>query len=258
LERGVSDPRSSALGATAAALQPTSEVLRMGQQDELGGPNASPPLKTRPLTIEHLAAAASLTARAFHMTPSYTAIVPDPSRRAAFLPWLFERNFWLRLGSQSAYCVFQGDELVMCYMFEKPGLPRLTCLEMLRAGLALGYVIHGVAAMRRLLETKAWFEAWERKMLGERAGTVARLERVTVLPARQGQGIGSAALRVALQEADNLGLAVYLCTQEERNVRFYRRLGFEVIADEQCPLGDDGNFRNWMLLRDPVPSSLKK
>ena len=38
-------------------------------------------------------------------------------------------------------------------------------------------------------------------------------------------------------------------TQEERNVRFYRRLGFVVIADEICPLGD--GYRNWMMLREP-------
>ena len=137
----------------------------------------------------------------------------------------------------------------MFYMLEKPSLRRLSLWEMLRAGLALGYLYHGFAAMARMLETKAWFETREREVLGDRAGTVARLERVTVLSERQGRGIGSAALRAALQESDELGLAVFLGTQEERNVQFYRRLGFEVIADEMCPLGD--GYRNWMMLREP-------
>ena len=75
-------------------------------------------LETRPLTMEHLANAASLTSQAFQSTPSYREIVPNPSQRAAFLPWLFERNFWLRLGSESAYCVFDDDELVMFFMLE--------------------------------------------------------------------------------------------------------------------------------------------
>ena len=52
-----------------------------------------------------------------------------------------------------------------------------------------------------------------------------------------------------MQKTDKLGLAVFLCTQEERNVRFYGRLGFEVIADEMCPFGD--GYRNWMMLREP-------
>ena len=35
------------------------------------------------------------------------------------------------------------------------------------------------------VQSKAWFEAREREVLGDRAGSVARLERVAVLPSRQ-------------------------------------------------------------------------
>ena len=42
-----------------------------------------------------------------------------------------------------------------------------------------------------------------------------------------------------------------LATQEERNVTFYRRLGFAVIADEICPIG--ATYRSWMMLREPKP-----
>ena len=199
--------------------------------------------------MEHLADAALLTSQAFQTAPAYVAMVPDPSRRAAFLRWLFERNFWLRLGSESAHCVFDDHELIMVFMLEVPSLPRLSLWAMLRAGLAAGYLIHGFGPMRRLLATKAWFEAKEREALGERFGTVARLERVTVLPCRQGHGVGSAALRAALQRTDALSLAVVLSTQEERNVRFYRRLGFGVIAEEGCPCGD--GYWNWIMLREP-------
>ena len=124
--------------------------------------------------MEHLAHAASLTSQAFQSTPSYREIVPNPSQRAAFLPWLFERNFWLRLGSESAYCVFDDDELVMFFMLEMPDLPRLTLWEMLRAGLAAGYFIHGIGSMRRLLATKTWFETREREVLGERHPSAAQ------------------------------------------------------------------------------------
>ena len=58
----------------------------------------------------------------------------------------------------------------------------------LSAGLAAGFWMHGIGSMRRLLATKAWFEAKEREALGERAGTVARLERVTVLPFADAMG----------------------------------------------------------------------
>ena len=87
------------------------------------------------------------------------------------------------------------------------------------------------------------------EVLGDRAGKVARLERVTVLPARQGQGIGSRALAEAMGCADSESLAVVLFTQEARNVIFYRRLGFEVIAEKVCPIG--GGYHNWMMMREP-------
>ena len=230
---------------------------------------------TIPLSDRSLAEAATLTSHAFRNTPSYQEIVPDPELRSGFLLWLFERNLWLRTGSDSARCVFdkkagssgagggggggaeeqekpEEQELVMFFMLEKPGLKQLTTWDMLRAGLLSGFFVHGVPAMRRMVESKDWFQAREREVLGARAGTVARLERVAVLPSRQGQGVGSSILATALKEMDELGLAVFLATQEERNVVFYRRLGFEVIADEVCPIG--GSYRSWMMLREPKPA----
>jgi len=141
----------------------------------------------------------------------------------------------------------------MFFSLEKPGARQVTTWDMLRAGLLLGVLVHGLAITRRLVQTKAWFEERERALLGERAGSVARLERVAVLPSRQGRGVGSAALASALQEMDALGLAVFLATQEERNLTFYRRLGFAVIADEICPIG--ATYRCWMMLREPNASA---
>ena len=216
-------------------------------------------LDIRPLRERELGLAVAVTSEAFGNSPAYTQMQADPARRAGFLRWLFERNYWLRLDAGSGRCVFDRvsdgnadgsePELVMFFMLERPGLPRLTTWDMLRAGLLAGFVTQGVGPMMKLLETKAWFEAQEREALGARAGTVARLERVTVLPSRQGRGVGSAALRAALRKTDALGLAVFLATQEERNVRFYKRLGFAVIADTVCPIG--AGYRNWMMLREP-------
>ena len=100
---------------------------------------------------------------------------------------------------------------------------------------------------RRLLATKDWFEAWEAEVLGDRR--CARLERMTVLPARQGQGVGSRALREVMTEADAEGLAIVLYTQEARNLTFYGRLGFEVVAEKECPVG--AGYRNRMMVREP-------
>ena len=214
--------------------------------------------RTRPLLKDDLAAAVSLSAAAFQNTSSYAAIVPDDDARKQFLAWLFERNYQFALEhgvARVVECDVQRRgyaslnvrrEIVGFYLFERPGTPSPSLLVLVRWGF-LGFPFRfGLGATARLLRLKSWFEAKEREIVGDRE--IAKLERVTVLPARQGRGVGSAALAAAMREADAEKLAVLLFTQEERNVRFYARLGFEVVADEICPVGD---FRNWAMIREP-------
>jgi len=208
------------------------------------------PQRTTQLAAAQIPAAAALSAAAFLHTPSYAAIVADEAERASFLRWLFERNYEWGAEHGVARVVLEGEELIAFFMFERPGLPPPSFVDMVRNGLLTALWRYGLAATRRLLATKSWFEAWEAEVLGPRAGTVARLERVTVLPARQGRGVGSRALREVADEADAEGLAIVLYTQDARNVTFYSRLGFEVIAERDSPVG--GGYRNWMMLREPV------
>ena len=205
--------------------------------------------QTRPLLQNDLAAAVSLSAAAFQNTSSYAAIVPDDDARKQFLAWLFERNYQFALEHGVARVVEDDGEIIGFYLFERPNTPTPTLLVLVRWGF-LGFPFRfGLGATARLLRLKSWFEAKEREIVGDRK--IAKLERVTVLPARQGRGVGSAALAAAMREADAEKLAVLLFTQEERNVRFYARLGFEVVADETCPVGD---FRNWAMVREPRSS----
>ena len=48
--------------------------------------------------------------------------------------------------------------------------------------------------------------------------------------------------------ADAKGLPVVLTTQEARNVRFYRRLGFEAALEEEFPPG----ITNTIMVREPT------
>ncbi|MET2717769.1 GNAT family N-acetyltransferase [Streptomyces harbinensis] len=74
------------------------------------------------------------------------------------------------------------------------------------------------------------------------------LDTVATAPEAQGRGLGRAALLPGLQEAGAAGLPAFLETSDERNLRFYERLGFRVTAD--VPLPDEGP-RTWCLRKDP-------
>ena len=214
-------------------------------------------LVTRPIDPQELDKAVELAAASFQDSPSYVAIVDDAETRRAYLRWLFEANYWLLLGTGCARGVFHGEELVMCYLLHTPDLRPIGAWDMLRAGLLRGLFRFGWGPTARMLQTLDWMEKAREAALGERGGGgVAKFERVTVLPVLQGKGIGTRALLAALRETDARGLAVFLETQVERNVRFYSRLGFAVVSDDTCPVG--GGYRSWMMLREPGASALSK
>eukprot|EP00529_Nitzschia_sp_RCC80_P026928 CAMPEP_0113443658 /NCGR_PEP_ID=MMETSP0014_2-20120614/2257_1 /TAXON_ID=2857 /ORGANISM="Nitzschia sp." /LENGTH=276 /DNA_ID=CAMNT_0000334631 /DNA_START=1071 /DNA_END=1901 /DNA_ORIENTATION=+ /assembly_acc=CAM_ASM_000159 len=75
------------------------------------------------------------------------------------------------------------------------------------------------------------------------------LERMTVIPQYQGQGIGSQALQLMVDEADRCGHHVKLSTQEQRNVRFYCKLGFEIVDERDIVQDEDGSYHTWTLVR---------
>lgn len=62
------------------------------------------------------------------------------------------------------------------------------------------------------------------------------LSIVGVSPAAQGKGVGARLLNVTLTEADNAGVPCYLETFGTQNLRFYERLGFQVLASYEEPV----------------------
>jgi GNAT superfamily N-acetyltransferase len=61
------------------------------------------------------------------------------------------------------------------------------------------------------------------------------LHSVCVHPRAQGTGLGSELLRPVLDRCDAEGVSAYLDSSSERNLPFYARLGFEVVAEEFLP-----------------------
>ncbi|MEU7594873.1 GNAT family N-acetyltransferase [Streptomyces sp. NPDC039022] len=87
----------------------------------------------------------------------------------------------------------------------------------------------------------------EAAMSGHRPGEpVWFLGSVGVHPGRQGRGLGSAVIRPGLEAAEAAGVPAFLETSDERNVRFYEHLGFEVTAECSLP---DGGPRAWAMTR---------
>jgi len=73
------------------------------------------------------------------------------------------------------------------------------------------------------------------------------LQSLGVEPAHQGKGYGSLLMEYMLEKINNTSpLPIYLETSTEKNVRFYKRFGFEVMREDIIP--DTGVYQ-WYLLR---------
>lgn len=84
----------------------------------------------------------------------------------------------------------------------------------------------GLGTARRIM---TWRGGWARQDISEPHWHVGPM---AVAPDRQGQGIGSALMAEALRAVDTAGGVAYLETDREINVRFYEKLGFEVIGKD--------------------------
>lgn len=175
-------------------------------------------------------------ARAFADDPAMAYIFPDPARRAERLPRLFALLFDSDALSGMRLVTAGGEATTM---WRGPGRSRTRMSDIvLRAwpmwrtfGSALGRALAVSNAIEAHFPGR---DFWYLHIAG-------------CDPAAQGRGFGAAAVRSGLERMSASGLPAYLETANEKNVAFYRSLGF-ALTDEWSVPADGPRF--WSLLRD--------
>lgn len=180
-------------------------------------------------------------ARAFFDDPLIAWLTPEPAARremlvAAFTPIVRGSRacgeVWTTAGLVSAGAAWmrpgvrdlpaaEGDELVVVS-------GRFGDVTARRIGLA--FPLFG-----QLREAAVPADHWYLQLLG-------------VEPAWQGQGIGGQVVAPVLARADAAHQPAYLETMKDRNLPFYRALGFEVVETGTLP---EAGPRYWTMLRRP-------
>ncbi|CAE7365255.1 pac [Symbiodinium sp. CCMP2592] len=133
-----------------------------------------------------------------------------PPGRVAALTWMFSRNYRIRAGHGHGKFngAFSADgKLLCCFWLFAEDVPGLSLWDMLRGGLLEMPFRFGLTSMRRLLAVAKWTDAALDRLKQEHSKHLL-LERMVVLPDYQGSGVGTAALSLALKEADTCGRAV--------------------------------------------------
>jgi ribosomal protein S18 acetylase RimI-like enzyme len=189
------------------------------------------------LSVDRLAEASAVLARAFHDDPAWSWVLPNPRRRAALLPWLFQTGFEI---ADAEVWTTDGDLLGVA-RWMPPGRPNVHVPAMLRAL---------VTTPLRVREATNRFFAYGRAVEALRAEAVPEphwyLAGIGVDPPHQRRGIGSALLAQGTAAAEAAGLPCALLTNSQSNLVFYRNRGFEVVREGRTP--EDGP-RAWMMRR---------
>ena len=181
-------------------------------------------------------------ARAFQADPLFAWIEPDPGRREAFLEVFMRALAWR---SHLFAEAFTTTPLALgASLWVGPDLGRLSPAQLERSGLDRVTEILPPESQRRCEVFDVVRDVVERVAPRPRF----YLGVLAVEPAAQGQRLGERLLQAGLQKADAAGLPVSLETLQPANVSWYRRHGFEVVAEGHVA---EGGPRYWIMRREP-------
>jgi ribosomal protein S18 acetylase RimI-like enzyme len=198
-------------------------------------------IKVVPLEESQIEAAGAAMARAFFDDYITAYMFPDEDERRRLAPWHF--SAFIRYGYLfgEVYTLSGGPDATAVWF--RPGEAELTAERIEQAGLDRAPDVLGAAPWARFSSVCDYVEALHPKEIPEPHWYLPLLG---VDPRLQGQGAGSALLKVILERADKDGLPAYLWTAKSRNVPFYRRHGFEVVTEGVEPAS---GIRFWTMRR---------
>ena len=189
------------------------------------------------VTLHTADAVAQAVARGFQDNEIWAWILPDERRRAWLLPRYYRmmiRNvfipnegawttaqaaggaLWLPPGAKFGAEVAMRELLVLLPAIGIRGLKRALAIDRLKK--------------RHRPAEAHWY-----------------LETLSIEPARQRQGHGTALMAPGLERCDEQGLPAYLETQRRSNIPYYERFGFELL--DEVSTGESPPL--WLMWRPP-------
>lgn len=189
--------------------------------------------------------AASITlAHAFNNDPTFRYFAPEQEQARINAIKLLAKTA-LRYSQPYNHVYTTTNELKGIAVWIPPGKYPLNDFRLLQLGL---YVLPFKLRLSRLRQLISLFLTIEKHHKQDLTQPHWYLFMLGVSPAYQSQGIGSLLLQPILNQADSERLPCYLETSTEGGVRFYKRLGFEVVRTGGLP---EANLKFWTMMRSP-------
>ena len=191
------------------------------------------------LEDSRLGEASDVLARAFQDDPAWVWLIPDAAKRRRLLPWLFRVGFDVTAAEvwTTAGVVYGAARWL------PPGRPPMRVGPTLKALVATPF---------RLGSAIGPFLAYGRAVEALRSETMPDphwyLAGIGVEPSAQRQGIGASLLEPGLAAATRAALPAVLLTNNDANLSFYRRHGFEIVRTGATP---QGGPQAWAMVKAP-------
>jgi GNAT superfamily N-acetyltransferase len=197
------------------------------------------------LTQEQLPSAINIMSKAFYSDTFIGYLAPDETVRSRVLPAF--------IGIVVNYCFLYGEAWTLpnmsgaaCWLVPNKTSPSL--MGMIRTGMFTVPLKFGWAGFQRFNDVLNYTDKVHKTVVKEPHWY---LWGMGVDPALQGQGIGGRLLQPVLERADAAEQPCYLETQNDSNLPFYTKHGFEVASEGKTP----GGLQVWAMLRKPQPRS---
>jgi len=205
--------------------------------------NASVNAEIVRLTDSQIPAAGITLARAFHDDPLMIYAIPDAAERLRLLPDMYARM--IRFGTLAGEVYVTAGTIEGVALWTPPNA-KWTRENIEASGMHETPTLIGNDAYQRYRDVvgREW-QARERDM----PTACWYLFLLGVEPRSQRRGLGSALMRPVLERADTERVACYLETENQRNVAFYQKQGFDLIVNGE-EAGTTG-VRFWTFSRTP-------
>jgi ribosomal protein S18 acetylase RimI-like enzyme len=177
--------------------------------------------------MDDLGDAAGVAAAALHDDPFFVHMSPEGELRRRRMPIFWRASLAGTHATGETFGAFApAGHLVAVASWVPPGRYPLPALAQVR---------QAAGAVRALLPRPAKIPDAARALLAlDRVHPKHEhwyLNLLTVEPLSQGKGLGRDLVEIGIQRAEEEGLPAYLETSRERNLAWYGRFGFNVVAE---------------------------
>lgn len=200
------------------------------------------------ITEELQSSAAHLIASSYYDNPAHIYLWPENETRTSKLEWLLGLNLKLQLkhGAMS-FCYPENAKVKALGYWTKPNEVKVGTRQKIKGGLLMVPFKMGWSGFKRVMETTAAVDDHLKRTIGSEQ-PYYYLNNMVMEESRRGKGWGSKILEkqfeVISRKTPNATLA--LNTQRYWTVKFYEKLGFEILLEEEIGTGPLA-FTSWTM-----------